>query len=359
MLYRESLENDSIDLLKISADRLNVKIKNPDKNEMVKEIEEAFLKKKNIEERLLILDDDTFSLWEKAAEGPVVYNVEKDKGDQWLLSVLDLCNSKVIERRGVFFATKMEVETYSDVWMIYKNKIAGDEFNRKRKRSSWVWKCLEWANWMYVYTPINVLHKLVNVKKNSRYTKKELYSIVKSFPTTLPRCKFQFFEKEDVIIFDEKAPWDEVNTLGTIMNRQGVMSYYIPEIEELEEYVENKAILSGEPYQAILKYMLSDLGLDADAGYGILSFLWQTISREGFNPERLFFRLSVAYDVDVYNESSINKWFDMYYSAWKVTNTCYYRGFSPQKLFDEQAKSIMQEGIFEYPDNLPYTRWYS
>ena len=126
--------------------------------------------KKRLYRELAVLDDKGIKLFERCGYGPAIID---DSDDREIL--LYLCEQQIAEK-GFLDDYSIRSEYYT----LYENEIKSEDFEKYRKRASWVWKCKRWCDEMYDYFPKSVLLKLVN--KRMRMSESELTEIFRKFP---------------------------------------------------------------------------------------------------------------------------------------------------------------------------------
>ena len=158
-----------------------------------------------------------------------------------------------------------------DVAKVWK-EINDDRFKAYRKKASWVWKCINWVNDMYGFAYLDVVLKLVNVKKGIRIDAEELREIFERFPDDE---KLTYFF-DDLFIASYLA--ENIKALERLRNAQAGKDYYIPSSAEVEEYADTGALISGKEYQNLQCMVENDLGYSHEDATELMYELWDSKS---------------------------------------------------------------------------------
>lgn len=258
-LDRKMSEYDK-ESLKVFAGDLGIrKISQLRKAELVEKIVEKLLEPETMFYRASILTEKEIAVFEKGFDGPVKAD-EKDFDAVGTLNEMDF----IVVRNGEYIVP-------CDVASAWKH-IKDDKFEAYHRRASWVWKCLYWAEEMYVYTPLEIMLEVINVKKGFRMTAEELEEMFDHFPEDrLWSIKFDDFFLSSIYATNMDA-------LDSIRRAQADKSYYIPSVAEVEEFYETGALLSDKVYQDMLRFLEKEIGLDHQEAEDILLDLWDRVS---------------------------------------------------------------------------------
>lgn len=203
--------------------------------------------KKRLYRELAVLDDKGIKLFERCGYGPAIID---DSDEREIL--LYLCEQHIAEK-GFLDDYSIRGEYYT----LYENEIKSEDFEKYRKRASWVWKCKRWCDEMYDYFPKSVLLRLVN--KKMRMSESELTEIFRKFP--FASCNDQ--EYGDWII-----PWTYVPDYDDITSNiesQKEASFYIPTVGEIEEFFEKGYLFSRKSCQNMYNFLLEHIGDESEA----------------------------------------------------------------------------------------------
>lgn len=229
------------------------------KAELVEKIVEKLLNPENMFYRNSILTDKEIAVFEKGFDGPVKID-DKDFDSVCKLNEMDL----VVVSNGEYLVP-------CDVASVWK-QVKGNEFEMYHKRASWVWKCLYWAEEMYVYTPIQTMLEVINVKKGFRMKAEELKEMFDHFPEDcLWTIKLNDFFLSSIYVTN----MDELKSLRCA---QMDKSYYIPTVAEVDEFYETGALLSDKAYQDMFRFLEKEMGLHHVEAEDILFDLWDKVS---------------------------------------------------------------------------------
>lgn len=229
------------------------------KADLVEKIAEKLLNPETMFYRASILTDKEIAVLEKGFDGPVKI------GDKDINPVGTLNQMEFIAVSNGEYLVPCDV---ASAW----KQVKDDKFEAYRKRASWVWKCLYWAEEMYVFTPLEIMLEVINVKKGFRMRAEELKEIFNNFPKDyLWSINFDEFFLSRIYVTDMDA-------LRSLRHAQAEKSYYIPTAAEVDEFFETGALLSDKAYQDMLSFMKKELGLNHVEAENILFDLWEKVS---------------------------------------------------------------------------------
>lgn len=298
--------------LKVFAGDLGLrKISQLRKADLIERIAEEFLAPENLYYRLATFDDPAMKLFREASIQPMGLETYADFHD--LACRLNEMEVAVFDDAGYF-------SVLPDVWKIYEESIAGDKFEAYRARASWVWKCVNWAEFMYVYTPRDIMLKVINRNERMRMTEEELHEIFGHFPEDLVRT----FEIHDVFI--DRSYLVNEDALRRLRMAQGDKDYYIPKVEEVNEFYETGALLSHKPYQDMLKFLTDDMDMVDEEAEDILYDLWDKITYEG-DPHEAMQWFWDQFEFE--DEAQVQKVVSLFMPLMNGTNLLVNRGYAP------------------------------
>lgn len=229
------------------------------KADLIEKIAEKLLNPETMFYRAAILTDKEIAVLEKGFDGPVKI------GDKDINPVGTLNQMEFIAVSNGEYLVPCDV---ASAW----KRVKDDRFEAYRKRASWVWKCLYWAEEMYVFTPLEIMLEVINVKKGFRMRAEELKEIFNNFPKDyLWSINFDEFFLSRIYVTDMDA-------LRSLRHAQAEKSYYIPTAAEVDEFFETGALLSDRAYQDMLSFMKKELGLNHAEAKNILFDLWEKVS---------------------------------------------------------------------------------
>ncbi len=314
---REKIERYKRDSLGAIASQMGIKgTSKLKKDELIDVIVDAMLDPEVMFYRLSIFDDATMALFEKAINKGCPYS-EEDSERAALLSEADYAFNDV----GTIFVP-------GDVGAAYK-KVKTKEFEEYRARASWIWKCLDWLQFMYGYAPIDVVLKLANTKKGMKFSEQELTDIYEKFPKDLQYVYrvAEFFVDE--VYLDNKEALKELK-----MNQAG-KDYYIPTEAEIIEFFDTMALVSEKSYQNLQKFLINDLDMDEDDAAMLVADLWNEVSES----DDLTDTMQWFFDnLQLKGQDQVQKLMQLYNEASNNTRMLYNRGFKPIELLPKGLK---------------------
>ena len=203
--------------------------------------------KKRLYRELAVLDDRGIKLFERCGYGPAIIDNHDDSE-----ILLYLCEQQIAEI-GILDDFSIKKEYYT----LYENEIKGADFEKYRKRASWVWKCKGWCDEMYDYFPKSVLLKLVN--KRMQMSESEMIEMFRKFPV----ASFNDQEYGDWIIPCKLIPdYDEIESN---IEAQKDAAFYIPTVSEIEEFFEKGYLFSRKSCRNLYNFLLKYIGNEDEA----------------------------------------------------------------------------------------------
>lgn len=311
LTFRQRIAEYNKESLKVMAGNLGLrKISKLKKAELVERIAERFLDPEVLFYRAAIFSDKEMALIEKGSDGLVSFS-DQDYDLVCRLNEMDfavLCHNEYLIPCDIAEAL---------------HKIRTPEFETYRKRASWVWMCVKFAEQFYGYTPIENMLDLVNCKKGFRMKEQELIDIFDHFPEdhlwTL-RVKGIFL----AIVYASDI--EQLKTLRTI---QANKDFYIPDVAEVVEFYETDALLSDKPYQDLIRFLKSELGLEYVEAADILYDLWNMLSSDDDPHETMqWFWNQFEFE----NEKQVEKIVSLYMAAANGTRMLANRGYKPMEM---------------------------
>lgn len=210
---------------------------------------------KNLFKELSVLDDKGIKLYERCCKGPVLFESVDDRN-----ILLYLCEQQIAEQ-GIIGDFNIRSECIS----MYENEVKGEAFEEYRKKSSWVWKCKRWCDDMYDYFPKAILLKLVN--KKMPMSEEDMMKIFRKFPI----ASFNDDEYDDWII--PQSYFMDEDKIGAEIEAQEGAEFYLPSVEEIEEFSEKGYLFSKDSCQKVFKFLVELLG-DENKAYDACNEMW-------------------------------------------------------------------------------------
>ena len=313
--FREKMNMYDKESLKAFAGDLWLrKVSQLRKADLIEKIAETFLDPEKLFYRLAILDDESFDLLRSGSKEPLIIST-----DDKLFDIACTLN----EMEVASFDNDHSFLTLTDVWEVYETELDHDKFSAYREKASWVWKCICWAENMYVYTPEDILLKVINGKKKMHMTPEELIDIFDHLPDEL----LNTFRFEDVYI--ERIYLHNRDSLENLRMAQGDKDYYIPTASEVEEYFQTGALLSKKPYQDMMKFLMADMKMSHEEAEDLLMDLWDMITMED-DPHGTMQWFWDQFEFE--NEAQVNKVVSLYMPLTNGTNLPINRGYAPSDM---------------------------
>ncbi|SCY14457.1 SEC-C motif-containing protein [Butyrivibrio sp. INlla14] len=279
------------------------------KNELIDAVVDFILDPDVMFYRLSIFDDRAITIFENSISATYEYP-EKDHDIVATFNMLDYA----VIGDNKFFVPR-------DVGAAFM-KVKGEKFDKYRKRASWVYKCFRWVEHLYGYAPEDIVLKLVNLKKFDM-DKEELEDIYDHFPyDQLWTVKVDFMYMDDLYV-------DNLESLRQLRMMQGEKDYYIPTIDEIEEFYENLALISGKPYQDMLGFLQREFGMTYYDAEDILLEQWDDISSGGDPHESM---QNFWNNFQFRDDKQIHRIVELYNNLSNNTRMKSNRGFTPNEM---------------------------
>jgi len=221
--------------------------------------------------------------------------------------------------------------TPDDVAEVWK-QINDDKFKAYRKRASWVWRCLHFAEEFYGYTPVECLLDVVNTKKGMRMKEEELYDIFEHFPMD------QLWTVRINDIFLASKYVHDMDLLEELRRSQMGKDHYIPTVDEVEEFYEDCALISDHRYQKLMKFMEEDMGLSHEDAYDIT---WELFDRIAFEDDSHGTMQWLWDQFTFADDKQVEKIVNLYMPIANNTRMRANRGFKPTELHSKTPMTEM------------------
>ena len=309
------LEKHTKAYLQSYADYLKIKgTSKLKKSDLIDAIVRAMLSPELMFYRLSIFDDATMDLFEKAFGKWYEYS-EKDSERAAFLAEYDY----VILRAGSIYVPE-------DVAKAYK-RINTHEFNSYRQKASWIWKCLNWVQFLYGYAPHDVVLKLVNTKKGLKFSEKQLSEMYDNLPHDL----LYVYKLDAAFISDIYT--DNLEALADLRDQQADKDYYIPSEMEVEELFNTMALISDPAYQKMIRFLVDELGMNERDAEFLVSDLWNELSDgDDLNDTMQWF----FENLKLTGKDQLQKLIDIYNETSNNTRMLANRGFKPIELLPNE-----------------------
>ncbi len=300
---KEDLKNFAYDLDMYGISKLK-------KDELSDAIADKLLDPQTMFYRMSIFDDKAIELFEKAIGK--LYEYTKD--EFYAACIFDGMDYAFM-RENVLFVPQDVAEAWKTV--------RTEDFERYRKRASWVWKCLHWTEEMYGYTPIEKFLDVCNIKKGFRIKRDELIRIFDRFPMD------QLWTIRIDDIFLSLIYAEDKDELYSLRAMQADKDFYIPAVSEVEELFDTLALLSGKPYQDMLAFMKKRLHMPDSGAKDILHELWNKVAADDDPHDTMqWFWDQLVLD----DESLVNEVMQLYTSLTNGTRMRVNRGHTPNEM---------------------------
>jgi len=212
--------------------------------------------------------------------------------------------------------------TPDDVAEAWEN-INDEKFKAYRKRASWVWRCLHFAEEFYGYIPVECLLDVVNAKKGMHMNEDELYEIFEHFPID------QLWTVRIDDIFLESKYFHNMELLEELRRMQAGKEHYVPTVEEVEEFYDDCALISDKGYQDFMRFLEKDMALSHENAYDIT---WELFDRIAFEDDPHGTMQWLSDQFTFVNGRQLEKILNLYMFIANNTRMRANRGFKPTEL---------------------------
>ncbi|MBP3195725.1 MAG: SEC-C domain-containing protein [Butyrivibrio sp.] len=314
--FREKMDKFDKESLKLFARELYIKgLSKLRKSEIIDKIAECILEPKNLFYRLATLDDRSMELLTKGSKewAKIDSDDYKDHDLACMLNELEVAD----------FENTTGFSTLTDVWDIYKKNIAGDEFEKYRKKASWVFKCFQWAYDMCAYVPKDVFLEMVNVKKGIHINEEELTEIYTHIPEDKKNMLLYQGSFISIVYIAHK------DSLVSLLRALGDKPYYIPTEAEIEEYYIWGALISKKTYQDMKQFIITEMKLDKKKAENLLLDLWDKL----FEDDDPHGTMQWFWDqFEFTSEEQVKKIVSLFMPLCNDTNLMLNRGYTPSTM---------------------------
>lgn len=311
LTFKEMINGYDKEALKVLAENHGLsKLSKLKKAELIDRIAEVFLDPAHMFYHICMLDDSEMKLIEKGSEGPAEF-LDRDVDKIFQLYDLDL---------AVFAEDEYVIP--DEIAEVIR-KVRTPEFEAYRKRASWVWKCIRFAEQFYCYTPMENMVNLVNCKRGFRMTEEELIDVFDRFPQ-----EYLLTHRVGHIFLSEEYA-DDMEELQDLRDFQHGKDFYIPSVAEVTEFYDTEALISDKEYQDMLHYLVRDLKWPYEDASELVLSLWDMNSSEDDFEETIQW---LAEQVEPTNEKQFEKLFSLFMETVNGTRIRSNRGFKPSEL---------------------------
>ena len=282
------------------------------KDELAELLANKLLEPEVMASRMSIFDDEAIKIFERGFNGKGDVSGDDDAYDT-------ICLFNEIDYVAV---SRREFIVPCDVVEAWK-KLRTDTYDKYRKRSSWVWKCLYFVEELYGFCPVEKLLDVVNIKKGMRMDTEELIEIFDKFPYD------QLWSSRigELIVSDVYA--DDLDELKNLRITQGDKPYYLPTKDEVEELYRTLALASEKSYRDLARFLKDELFMDPEYAEDIVNELWDNISTIDDYHENLQWLLD---QLDFNEDGQAEKAINLFMMCMNNTRMVVNRGFKPLEL---------------------------
>ena len=216
----------------------------------------------SFEDRLTALGESEMAMFRFLLGKPagVILTVETDK----MLAELLERESLVLREPGDKVSIPKEVrEAYAE--------LDPDELTLKWRKHNWMYKCIEAGKYLYGVMTYDVLRDLFAL----RYPRAGIVEVMELFDST-PGYYQWFTERDGKLVLNGFEKNDYYKYLEQQI--QGDVSFYVPEVKEVEELYEQGSLISRESHQKMRDFIIENFGCDPDTAAVKLHELYETVN---------------------------------------------------------------------------------
>lgn len=231
------------------------------KSGLAEKIANEILSPSVMKKRMSILSDEQIQLFEELIGCERLY--DPTEAEKKKLQMFYIWDYVVTDYQDL-------IEVPVDVEEVYK-KISTPEFHESRQKAVWMKKCLRVFVALYVVAPVWILRRLYRRNAEIKTEKGELLKIFHMLPE----------EENPCVLVGDRIVYKEVlkdKLYLKIEERQGEKDYYIPSVEEIEDYSENGYFSKEQSYQKMGEFLRNVLHADRETADYMLHDIFQKVN---------------------------------------------------------------------------------
>lgn len=327
LIKHKLMEYDKQSLKTFASDLGLSKLSQLNKSQLADLISEKLTDPEVMFYRMSILDDAMLGFFEKVLDGPCFFTED------------DIEYAAILNELEVAVLSKHEIVIPKDIVATWK-QVDTPEFHQYRKKASWVWKCVNWAEEMYGITPIEIMLQVINAKSGMDMTGLEFDEMFFNFPVDQT---FSLNFSSHIVGMEYLSNKEK---LDYIKRMQADKEYYIPTVAEVEELYEEMALISSKAYKDMHKFLIREASMDPEEAKYLLCDLWRALSIEAdWHGVMQEFADNIVFD----SEDAIRKFAPLYMALSNDTRMLINRGHKPSELH-KSGKPDLDKKIKIFPN---------
>lgn len=261
-LKRYFLSYEKGELKEIAKELNLLRYNNLSREELAEKIKNELLSPSVMRNRMLLFDDEEIAVFEGVAEKGGCYFPPKDILDRlfpfyrlhYIIIYEDDC-----------------VEVPSDVARLY-GQINMPEYRDRRRKASWMYDCLLMTEMIYGAAPAKIVHRMYRRRQGYKVGYEEFLHIFKMIPEGDNPCVLHdnriiaksYFHDREYIKIEQAAE---------------SLEYYIPEADEVRDYVGNGYPSRDECWKKLRYFLGKELRLEEEHAEELIQDIWDCINR--------------------------------------------------------------------------------
>ncbi len=285
------------------------------KAELAERIRDEILSPELMAQRFSDLREEEIRIFERAMEQGCFLPKEEEEMAFSMLHDLDY----------VVFYSDGYAEVPKEVAAAY-SRINTPQYRDRRKKLRWMKDCLKIVELYYVSAPVDIVHQLFRKGKGFQVSRREFLEIFNAIPTEENACVL----RDDMIVLKETLPNDLYLSLRK--NQEG-KTYYIPEAEEVENYVLYGYPAESTQYQSLLAFLMNEFSMEPWDGEELLAQMFQMLSFG--EPISAITKLMEKRRLVFSSEQAFSRFARLVTEANNHTRMFVHRGHTPEEILKE------------------------
>lgn len=219
--------------------------------------------------------------------------------------------------------------------------IKGAEFDRERKRRSYVLCCLRTAGLLYGIVPLEVFEKLIAQNVSEPVTAEELEQLILEIP---PEWNF-YIVAGDMIYRDDLFMDD-----GGLLDAQGDLEYYIPTLKEIMDYGTKGYETDNRYVKRLERLILKKTDAMPEEAEVAARLIQINIMEDCEMQEN--FTVFEEMGIEIKNKQDLNGLVGGITDLWNHTRKMSNRGFTPSELAEKKRRPELPENrtnVIDFP----------
>lgn len=292
------------------------------KSDMVSALEKEMLKPEIVRNTFSVLDDVEIQAFEKAVEYRAYGYPVKDEDENFY--------EQLILAGYINMTIDNKIYIPEDVLELYQ-KLNTEDFQKQRKRMSWLLSCFDIAARFYGVVPLEIMIKLFNQRKGLKTDKLQIIRDYESIP----------YQKKDFTLLNNQFIYDgllQKDNYLALLRIQGEKEYYIPTVEEILEFNRSGILINEPPIQRLMVYFNKYHDMTEEMAKEIVTMIYHEISA-GCEMHDVFDILNDM-QVNFKSQKDLEILISILNEFWNNTRMIDNRGHKPSEVFKKERKHL-------------------